>query len=139
MSGESKVYRAALQTSAIGAAVLLVVASAIGAWIASGQGVIAAVAGVAVAALAGLTTQGAMLVGHRQPPNTMAAIVAGSWLLKMIIIVILVLLLGRIDDFHRPIFAITMLVGVIGTLVIDVWALLRARVPYVEPGSNPSS
>lgn len=136
MTEESRVYRSAMRATVILVVGLAVIAVPVGLLVADGTGLIAALVGVAVAALSGITTQVAMLVGHRQPPHVMAAYVAGSWLLKMIIIVVSLLLLSRIDDFHRELFAAFAVAGVLGTLGVDMWALRKGRVPYADPGSK---
>lgn len=136
MTEEATLYRRALRVSVIGLAALAVVAIPVGLLVAGGAGLLAAEVGVAVAALAGITTQVAMMVGHRHTPHMMAAILLGSWLLKMIIIVIVLLVLQGFEDFHKGIFAVFMLVGVFGTVAADLWAVRASRVPYVDPGSK---
>lgn len=136
MTEEAKLYRRALRVTAIGLAALALIAIPVGLLINGAAGVLAAEVGVAVAALSGVTTQVAMSVGHRRAPHMMAAIVLGSWLLKMLIIVIVLLVLQGVDGFHKGLFAVFMLVGVFGTVVADLWAVRASRVPYVDPGSK---
>lgn len=136
MTEESRTYRRAMRVTAIGIAALAVIAIPVGLIIAGGAGLLAAEVGVAIAALAGLTTQGAMVLAHAKPAHVMAGYVGGSWLLKMLIIIIALIVLQGIDGFHKGLFAGFMLVGVIGTLAIDFWVIRKARIPYVEGGSN---
>lgn len=136
MNEETTTYRRALRATIIAIAVLAVIAIPVGLLVAGGAGVLAAEAGVGVAALSGITTQVAMLFGHRQPPHIMAAYIAGSWLLKMLIIVVALVSLGSIDGFHRGLLAGFALAGILATLVIDMWAIRASRVPYVDSGSN---
>ena len=136
MSEEANLYRRALRLTAIGLAALAVIAIPIGLLIGGAVGLLAAEVGVGVAAIAGLTTQAAMMMGHRRTPHMMAAIVLGSWLLKMIIIVIVLLVLQGVDGFHKGLFAVFMLVGVFGTIAADLWAVKVSRVPYVDPSSK---
>lgn len=133
MTAESITYRRALRITVIGIAALAVLAVPVGLLVAGGPGLVAALVGVGVAALSGVTTQVAMVIGHDREPHIMAAIVGGSWLAKMVIIVIALLVLDGIEGFHKALFAGFMLVGVIGTLAIDMWVMRAARVPYVEP------
>lgn len=135
-SAEARVYRIALRRTGWGLAILAVVAVAVGVPVAGGRGVIAALAGVAVAALAGLTTQFAMSWGHKRSTDQMAIAIAGSWLLKMVIIVIALLVLQGIEGFHKQLFAAFVVAGVLLTLAVDFWVLRTSRVPYVEPGSK---
>ena len=136
MTEEANIYRRALRVTAIGLAALAIIAIPVGLLFHGGAGLLAAEVGVAVAALAGITTQVAMMVAHRRTPHMMAAIVLGSWLLKMLIIVIVLLVLQGVDGFHKGLFAVFMLVGVFGTIAADLWAVRTARLPYVDPGSK---
>jgi len=139
-SVESSVYRTAMRRTVFGLAVLAVLAMIVGAIIAGGPGVAAALVGVGVAALAGVTTQVAMLWGHSRSTDQMAMAIAGSWLLKMILIVVALLILQGIDGFHKELFAAFAVVGVLLTLAVDFWVLRKSRVPYVSPSSkSPSS
>ncbi len=136
MTEEAATYRRAFRVTAIGLAALAIIAAPVGLLIAGSAGLLAAEVGVAVAALAGLTTQAAMMIGHRRAPNFMAVIMLGSWLLKMVIIVVALLLLQGIDGFHRGLLAAFALVGVVWTLAIDLWSVQTSRITYVDPGSK---
>ncbi|MDN4481115.1 hypothetical protein [Demequina muriae] len=136
MNEETATYRRALRATAIAIVALAIIAVPVGLWVDGGSGVLAAEAGVAVAALSGITTQVAMLLGHRQAPHIMAAYIGGSWLLKMLLIVIALVALGSIEGFHRGLLAGFALAGVVATLAIDMWAMRAGRIPYVDPSSN---
>ena len=138
MNEETTTYRRALRATVIAIGALAVVAVPVGWIVAGGAGVLAAEAGVAVAALSGITTQVAMLIGHRQAPHMLAAYIGGSWLLKMLIIVVALVALGSIEGFHRGLLAGFALAGVFATLAIDMWAMRAGRIPYVDSSSNES-
>lgn len=133
---ESAVYRRAFRLGGIVLAGGAVLAALIGFLVADVMGLWAGVAGIAVAALAGLMTPAAMQLAHRQPPHVMAAIILGTWLAKMVVIVIAVLLLGQIDGFPRPVFGVAVIGGILVTLGIDAVVLTRGRVPYTTSGSK---
>lgn len=135
-TAEARVYRTALRRTGIGLGVLAVLAVAVGALVAGGRGVVAALVGVGVAALAGLTTQAAMSWGHKRSVDHMTMAVAGSWLLKMFFIVVALFLLQRIDGFHKELFAAFAVVGVVLTLAVDFWVLTKSRVPNVIPSKE---
>lgn len=139
MNEEAVTYRRALRVTIIGIAALAIVAVPVGLLVAGGAGLAAAEIGVAVAALAGVTTQVAMVVGHHREAHVMAAIIGGSWLLKMLIIVVALLLLQNVDGFHKGLFAAFAVVGILGTLAIDFWVIRSARIPYVDPGARSGS
>ncbi len=136
VSAESAVYRRALRIGALALAVGAVLAGLIGYLVQDLPGMWAGLAGIAVAALAGLLTPLAMQLAHRQPPHMMAAIILGSWLGKMIVIVIAVVLLAQIEDFPRTVFGIAVIGGILVTLGIDAVVLIRGRVPYTTSGTE---
>ncbi|WP_061962704.1 hypothetical protein [Demequina aurantiaca] len=135
-TAEARVYRTALRRTGVGLAALAVIAVVVGALVAGGRGVVAGLVGVGVAALAGLTTQAAMSWGHKRSTDQMTMAIAGSWLLKMIIIVAALLILQNIESFHKQLFAVFAVSGVLLTLAVDFWVLRASRVPYVVPGSK---
>ncbi|WP_061961788.1 hypothetical protein [Demequina flava] len=136
MTEESRTYRRALRFTVIGIIALAIIAVPVGLIVGGGSGLVAAEVGVAIAALAGLTTQGAMVLAHDKPAHMLGAYVGGSFLAKMLIIIVALLVLQGIEGFHKGLFAGFMLVGVLGTLAIDFWVIRKARIPYVEGGSN---
>lgn len=135
-SPDRAVYVRALVTSAIMLAAISLAAAGIAAAVADSRTVWAALLGGAVAALAGLATPAAMLLGHDRTPAALAGIVAFTWLGKMLVIAAVVVVLSRVEGFPREAFGLTLLVGVVASLAVDLWAVRRTRVPYVDPGSN---
>ncbi len=133
---EARTYRWALTVTGISLAVLGVASVAAAAVWRGTDGVWAALAGVALAAISGMVTQGAMMVGHRREPTVFAGIVAGAWLAKMAVIVIRVLALSRVDAIDRATFGIVVLVGVAATLTVDLLAVRRGRVSYTGSSSD---
>lgn len=133
---ESHAYRWALSATGIVLAVIAVVSVAVAASLRGADGVWSALAGVAVAAVSGMVTQGAMIVGSRREPGVFASIVAGAWLAKMFVIVLGVLLLSRVESIERGTFGIVILVGVGATLAVDLIAVKRARIPYTGSSSS---
>ncbi len=66
-------------------------------------------------------------------PEKLGAIVLGTWLIKLIgLIVVLAWLRGQ-DFFDRGIFFGVFLVCTIGLLVLEALIVLKTRVPYVDP------
>ena len=133
---EGSAYRWALRVSALSLGVLAVAGAVVAGAMRGSSGVWGALAGVGLAALAALVTQGAMVIGYRRAPHVFASIVGGSWLAKMVVILVGMLALSRVDGVDRPSFGIAALVGIAVTLGIDVLAVRRARIPYALPGSK---
>jgi hypothetical protein len=133
---ESRAYRWALVTTGIVLAVIAVVSVAIAASVRGSDGVWSALAGVVVAAVSGVVTQVAMIVGHRREPLVFVSIVAGAWLAKMLVIVVGLFLLGSMEGIDRGTFGTVTLVGVGATLAIDLIAVRRARISYTGSSSD---
>ena len=135
MTAEADIYRRALVLTALALGALAVLAAAVGWLVAGSAAAVAALVGIGVAAIGAIPTQAAMLVGHRRSPQTLAAITLFSWLAKMGVILVALLVLQGVESFHRAAFVIAVAAGLFTSLAIDLWALRKARVPYVDPGT----
>ncbi|MGF1647869.1 MAG: hypothetical protein ACFCVF_13240 [Kineosporiaceae bacterium] len=90
--------------------------------------------GLAVAFLAVTSLVGS--VTARRDPLVMAAALMGSWLVKAVS-AIAVLLVVRDAGLGEPLWVgVGILVGVILSLAVQVRLLVTARVPYVDPSSR---
>jgi hypothetical protein len=68
----------------------------------------------------------------RMAPGALGAVVLGSWLVKLILLVAALALLDRSDAWSRPAFFTTFVLGVVGWLVVEGFVVVRTRVPYVD-------
>lgn len=131
---ETNAYRWALRAGLVVLAVLAVLGAGVG-WIAVGSaGAWSALAGISVGGIAGVLTPAAMLIGHRKAPHLMAAVLAGTWLGKIVVIFAAMVALSRVDGLHRGTFGMGVLVSVAATLAVDLLAVRRARVTYTGTG-----
>jgi hypothetical protein len=89
-----------------------------------------------VALLCSPTTVWALLRTVDASPTTTAAVVMGSWLAKMVVLIVILVVLRGMDFYDRWVFAGVLLVGVIGSAVLDYRAVSRGRIPYVEPDAR---
>jgi hypothetical protein len=133
---EGRAYRWALVATGVTLGAIAVAGIAVGAAVRGTDGVWGALAGVAVAAVSGMVTQVAMIIGHRRDPLVFASIVAGSWLAKMLVVIVGLLLLGRVESVDRGTFGTVILVAVGATLAIDLFAVRRARISYTGSSSG---
>ena len=144
----SAILGRALAYGAILTVSIAVVGSVIGYLVAGSSGLVSALIGAGLTALFMALTAGSIVIASRatngDPSSTLFfGIVLGAWLLKFIVfIAILVILRGQ--PFLEPLvlfFAI--LAAVIGSLVVDVLAFVRARESYVPgvrlPGDDSST
>ncbi len=67
-------------------------------------------------------------------PERAGASVLGSWIVKMVLLMVVLVLLREADFYSRPVLFVALLVGTVGTLLLEAFVVVRTRVPYVEPG-----
>lgn len=138
----SAILGRALAYGAILTIAIAVVGSIIGFLVAGSPGLISALIGAGLTALFMGFTAGSIVLASRatngDPSSTLFfGIVLGAWLLKFIVfIAILVVLRGQ--PFLEPlVFFFAILAAVIGSLIVDVLAFVRARESYVPGVSLP--
>ncbi|WP_298459396.1 hypothetical protein [uncultured Cellulomonas sp.] len=132
------VFRTALRDMLVLLALLTVLGVGIGYAIAGTAGVWGALIGVGLALLFSGTTVVSMLVTSRAPATTMAAVVMGSWLAKVVVLIAVLALIRGEDFYHRGVLAAVLFAGVIGSALLDLRAVRVGRVPYVTPASDGS-
>lgn len=127
------VFRRALRDTGMLLGVLAVVGIGAGALLAGLPGVWGALIGVGLALVFSGTTVVAMLRTLHSAPTTMAAVVMGTWLAKVLVVVVVLALLRDHDFYSRGVLAAVLALGVVGSAVLDFRAVQNGRVPYVEP------
>ena len=103
---------------------------------ARGPGVWAALMGVGIAALFSGTTIVSMLRTTGSSPTTMAAVVLGAWLGKIIVLMVVLATIADRDFYNRVVFGIVLFAGVVGSALLDYRAVAGGRVPYVTPAGG---
>jgi hypothetical protein len=126
------IFTRVLRYTGLLAVALLIVGGLVGFLVAGTNGLWSAVAAAAVAVVFSAITVGSMILAIRQDLTWFFAIVMGSWLLKFVAFVIVLLLL-RDQPFIDPIvFFLTLVVALVGTAAIDAIVVMRSRVAYVS-------
>ncbi|MGV8859386.1 hypothetical protein [Rhodoglobus sp.] len=144
----SAILGRALAYGAILTVAIALAGSVIGYLVAGTPGLISALIGAGLTALFMAFTAGTIVVASRATNGDSSStlffgIVLGAWLLKFVVfIAILVVLRGQ--PFLEPlVFFFAILAAVIGSLVVDVLAFVRARESYVPgvklPGEDIST
>jgi hypothetical protein len=64
-------------------------------------------------------------------------IVLGGWLLKFILFIVLVVMLRDADWLNPVVLFVSIVAGVIGSLVVDVLVVARSRLPYASDAQLP--
>lgn len=125
--------RKAVLLGAVGLAALTVVSVLVWGLVDGLPGVWGALLGAAIGGAFVLTTAVVVIATARTAPTTTAAVLLGTWLLKLVIVIGVVAAL-RPHDFYAPTaFAVTIIAAMVVVLAAETWAILKNRAPYVEP------
>lgn len=126
-------YEVILRQLIVLVAVLVVGGAVVGHLLAGAPGVWGALMGAGIAALFTVGTVVTMMLTADRPVHVMSAAGVGGWIIKMFLLFV-VLVLVKDRDFYDPqVFFVVLALAVLGSLVIEMRALLRARIPTVEP------
>ncbi|MFB9432108.1 hypothetical protein [Streptoalloteichus tenebrarius] len=130
----------ALRSALRQAGIVLVLGTAVAAlvgWLVQGMpGLWGALVGAATAGGFLLVTAVVMLATVNAPPSTTAAAVLGSWLFKMVLLFVLLMALRDQQFMSKAVFGIVAAVALVGVLAVETRAVLKAKVPYVDPGAG---
>jgi hypothetical protein len=129
------------------AVAIAVVGSVVGFLVDGGTGLVSALIGAAMAFLFLGVTAGSILLANRIAHSDFLnplffVTVLGGWLLKFAVFLVLLIVLKDQPWINNVVLLLTVIVGVVGSLVVDVVVIARSRQPYVDvelPGARPSS
>lgn len=131
------VLRRALVLDGFVALGIAVVGGVIGFIVDGGVGLISALIGTALAVIFMGVTAATILLANRFSGSDMFVgaffgIVLGGWMLKFVVFLIVVFLLKDQSWVNPVILFLSVIVGVIGSLIVDVMVMLKSRMPYVS-------
>jgi len=132
-AAEQAMLRAALRDCLILVAGLAVLGSLVGLLVAGVPGLWGGLIGAALAAFFCATTVWSMLYTVGKGATTMGAVVMGSWLAKMVVLIGVLLVLTRFDFYDRVVLFVVLLLGAVGSALLDYRAVKNGRITYVEP------
>ena len=133
----SPILTRALRYGGILTLAIAVVGSIIGWLVAAQAGLVSALIGAGITAVFMAFTAVSIMIASkiaRTEESVMLffGIILGSWLLKFVVFIFLMVIL-REQPFIDPIIMfVSILAAVLGSLVVDVLAYVRSRVPYVD-------
>lgn len=132
----------ALRYGGILAGAVAAVAAVVGLIVAGAPGLFGGLLGAGLAAVFLGLTAGSMLIAGRITKGDTTGpaffgIVLGVWFLKLVIFFVVLLLLRGQPWLNPYVFFAAVVVAVIGSLVTDIIAFQRARVPYVSDVKLP--
>lgn len=138
-AAEQAVLRAALRDCLILVGGLAVLGSLVGLLVAGLPGLWGALIGAALAAFFCATTVWSMLYTVGKGPTAMGAVVMGSWLAKMVVLIVVLVIITQFDFYDRVVLFVVLLLGAVGSALLDYRAVRNGRLPYVEPESQPDA
>ncbi|GAA1990081.1 hypothetical protein GCM10009718_29730 [Isoptericola halotolerans] len=130
---ERLILRRAMRDTFVLVVSLLVLGALVGGLVVGPAGVWGAALGAGVAAFFCGTTIWSMQRTVGAPPARMAAFVMGAWLAKIVVLLVVLVVLRGADFYDPYVFGAVLLVGVIGSALLDYRAVARGRMPYVQP------
>lgn len=134
------VFRTALRDMLVLIVALTVLGTVVGALVAGMPGVWGALIGAGIALVFSGATAVSMLRTAHSSVQTMAAVVMGTWLGKVVVVVVVLAVLRNLHFYDRGVLAVVVAVGVIGSALLDYRAVSRGRVPYIEtPPREPAA
>lgn len=121
---------------------IAVVGAVLGGIFAGGIGVTSALIGTLMAAVFLGITAASILIANRFIGSDLFVglffgIVLGGWIVKFVLFLVLAILLKDQDWINPVVLFLSLIAGVIGSLVVDMIVVFRSRVPYVSDVSLP--
>lgn len=132
-SPHTAALRKAVRLGVLALAVLAVVSAIVWALADGMSGLWGALMGAGIGGAFVLTTAIVVVATAHSAPQTTAAVLLGTWLLKLVVAMGVVAALDRFDFYSRPAFAVTIIAALVVVLAGETWAILKSRAPYVEP------
>jgi hypothetical protein len=141
-------FRRILVQGALLAGALAVVGGLVGFLLAGGPGLAGGLIGAVMSVVfCGLTAVSVLLAirfsGGQMISGAFFGTIMGMFLVKFVLFIVVLVLLKDRDWVDTPVLAVAIIVGVIGSLVIDVTVIAKGRVPIDVPlpgdGSTGSS
>ena len=130
---------AVLKWGVLAAAVGIPLGMLLGYLIAGGPGVWGALMGLGISFVFFTITVGVSIPTARMQPQWLGVVVLGSWLAKIIGLIVVLAVLRSQDFYDRPVFFVSLLVGTFGYLAMEAVVVSRTKVLYVETDFAPKA
>jgi hypothetical protein len=132
----------ALRDGVIFAVAVAVIGGIVGWLVAGAPGLFGGLLGAALAAVFLGLTAVSILVGGRAAGGDLTSpvffgVVLGTWVIKILLFVVLAFWLRAQSWLDGTVFFVVVIIAVIGSLVLDLLAFIRTRVPYVSDVTLP--
>lgn len=124
--------RAGLRYGLIGLAVLVVVGLAVWWPLAGTPGLWGVLIGAGVGGSFILLTVITVMATTKLPPSMTMTAVMGSWFVKMVVVLVVMAILGRMDFYSKGAL-VSMLIGaIIAVLGAEVWGVMKTNASYID-------
>lgn len=138
------VLRRILEYGGILALGIAVVGAIAGGLVVGGTGVVSALIGTAMAVVfMGITAASILLAnrfaGKESAIGAFFGIVMGGWLVKFVVFLVLIMLLKDQPWIHPVVLFLSIIAGVVGSLVVDVIVVMKSRMTYASDVTLPTS
>lgn len=128
-TGIEQLFGRVLKLGSLLIAVIAVVAGGLG-WLIVGQrGLVSALIGAGMALVFVSLTALSVWLGGKLNLGGFFGVVLGGWLLKVVGFLVLVFLLKHATFINGPVLFFTLVASVLGSLGIDSWVFVKARLP----------
>lgn len=133
----SQILTKVLKYTGLLAVLLVVVGGTIGFLVDGTDGLVSVLLGTAVAILFSAVTAASMIVAVKFQLAAFFGIVMGSWLLKMVLFIVALLVLRDLSFINPVALFISLVVAIVGTVAIDTLVVTKSRVGYVSDVTLP--
>jgi len=121
---------------------IAIIGSIVGFVVDAERGIVSALVGAAIAFGFVAITAVTVLAGIRTSKGDMLhpsffAIVLGGWFAKFVLFLVLIVVLKDQPWVNTVVLFLTLVVGVVGSLAVDVIVIARSRMPYVSDVTLP--
>lgn len=122
----------AVRFGSIALAVLTVISLAVWGGMRDLPGIWGVLIGAAIGGGFVLMTAASVLFTSSTNPATTGAVVLGSWLLKIVVLIIILAIIRDMQFYDRMALLITLVLALIVVLATEVWGVITAKVTYVN-------
>lgn len=125
--------RRAIRMGAVALAAVILVSLALWGVIAGISGIWAVLIGGAIGGGFVLLTVLSTLVTSGTSPATTGAVVLGSWLVKIIVLIVVLWAIKDLQFYHRIAMVVTTIAALVVVLTAEVWAVMTTKVTTINP------
>jgi hypothetical protein len=138
------VLRRALVWGAVLAGVILVVSAVLGLVFAGVEGLVSGLIGTVMAVVFMGITAASILFANRYANSDLFVgiffgVVLGGWILKFIVFIVLVVVLRDASWLNTTVLFLSIVAGVLASLVVDVLVVAKSRLPYASDVELPEA